>query len=167
LIAKKGLRKIGTHLVVGLSGESKFPVYEGNRLAVGEFVVPAPLFEGTSLTNALGLGFLSRFTVTFDFPGRRMLLSRGEAYARPDDREKSGLILWPRGGTVVVEWVNDESPAKKAGFKKGDILIRLVDLTAAETSFSKLCATKSNAGRIDCLVRRGRENVRLTMHVPE
>ena len=72
--------------------------------------------------NGLGLGFLSRYLVTFDFPRQAMYLKPGRDFNRPRNRDYLGLIIIRRDNKVVVESVAKDNPAELAGIRPGDVL---------------------------------------------
>jgi hypothetical protein len=83
LVASGKLRRVGTTSSESLSARSQCAVFEGALLALGGTSLSNPSFRGGSNFNKLGLGFWSRFVVTFDFPGRRVFLRNGNGYDRP------------------------------------------------------------------------------------
>jgi hypothetical protein len=84
-----GFRELGTDSAVNLSGTSRRPLHRGELLKLGTFSVKEPLFCEARSQSALGLGFWSRFVVTFDFPKPRVYLRKGEVYNGSDRRD------WP------------------------------------------------------------------------
>ena len=67
-----------------------------------------PFFSASGGFNCLGVEFWSRFTVTFEFPGRKVFLSKGQCYGRPDEGDYAGLVLALNGSTVIVRGVLNE-----------------------------------------------------------
>jgi Aspartyl protease len=84
-----GLRELGADSAVNLSGTSRRQLHRGELLKLGTFSVKEPLFCEARSKSALGLGFWSRFIVTFDFPKRKVYLREGNGYNRPDRQD------WP------------------------------------------------------------------------
>lgn len=72
--------------------------------------------------NMLGLGWLSRYTVTFDFPGRTIYLNKGLLFDAPDRRDLSGMHIVDEGGKLIVEQIETDSPAERAGLQSNDVL---------------------------------------------
>lgn len=87
--------------------------------------------QPTSLTfdrgnyNAIGLGLLSRYQVTFDFPRRVAYLKRGLRFGSTDLRDLSGMHIVRDGDHVVIEQVDRGSAADHAGLQAGDILVTI------------------------------------------
>ena len=95
LAKKHGFRQVSTDLAESLSGRSTTRSYQGKVLRLGVFSVESPVL-GESSINMLGLGFWSRFTVTFDSPESKLYLRKGDNYSRPDRWNLSGLHLLNR-----------------------------------------------------------------------
>jgi hypothetical protein len=83
------------------------------------------MISASGTTGNIGGEILRRFTVTFDYPRKRMILEPtervGEAFET--DMIGLGLRMGPEGsGTIQVEWVQPESPAAEAGMLPGDLI---------------------------------------------
>jgi len=89
--------------------------------------------EGTQ--GNIGAGILGRFTVTFDYPHRVVILEPNRRFGDPFEHDMSGLGLRTRGAsydTVEVAWRLANSPASEAGIEVGDV-IESVDGTPTRT----------------------------------
>jgi len=87
----------------------------------------------TATANLLGLNFLSRFLVTFDFAGNKMYLQRRSDYARLIvSPGRSGVRLGKNGMQIKAAWVEPGSPAELAGLHIGQ-QIEQVDWQALGT----------------------------------
>jgi predicted metalloprotease with PDZ domain len=75
----------------------------------------------------LGLSFLSRHIVTFDFPNSKIYFREGNKFNRTDETDMSGLHLYRISGEVVAYSVDDGSPACKAGIKALDVILKIGD----------------------------------------
>ena len=94
------------------------------------------------------MGFWSRFTATFDFPGKRVFLAKGDRYGQADRGDYGGLVLARKGDIIVVDAVLRDSPAMEAGLREGDVVLRVDDSTANEMELpaSVCCWTKPGEG---------------------
>jgi len=88
------------------------------------------LIFGEGSVNNLGLDFLSRHLVTFDFPNNRIYLKKGKGFEKTEEADMSGLHLLNVLNKVIVYSIDESSPAQKAGIKTGDIILKVGDKDA-------------------------------------
>jgi hypothetical protein len=142
-------------------------VFQGSRLTLGGHVVEGPIFRGSPSFSVLGLGFWSRFVVTFDFPKGTAYLAEGRSYGRADLWNASGLRLLLRAGSVVVGSVDEGSPGARAGLKEGDEVTKLGAVRTDKASLFELKGELCRRVRLPCAVRRGGEVLRVTIDLTE
>lgn len=133
-----------------------------NHFVAGDLKYTNLIFEKSSRTGMLGLGFLSRHTVTIDSPGQRAYLKPGKAFERTDENDMSGLHLLARPGGVTVHSVDAKSPAAMAGLKKDDVLL-LIDgkPVQSEALFDVRKLLRSEPGReVTVVFQRGGKKYR-------
>lgn len=75
--------------------------------------------------SSLGLEFLSRHLVTFDFPSNRLYLKKGKDFDKIDEINMSGLHLVCVSNEVVVHSVDEGSPAHEAGIHTDDVIAQI------------------------------------------
>ena len=92
-----------------------------NKMSLGSFEHSGCRVTKTQF-NAVGLGYLSRFVVTFDFPHEAMYLKPGKAYDRPAYHDALGVGVLFQNKQIVVSDVNSNSPAEDAAIQQGDVL---------------------------------------------
>jgi predicted aspartyl protease len=158
--------KVGSSLSETASGTHASSEFRGKRISLGGFSVDQPIFDESPTMSLLGLGFWSRFVVTFDFPNQNMYLRKGKGYERPDLRDLSGLHLLRRDGAVVVHSVDKGSTGSLAGLQAGDKLLILGSSRADETSLFDLKTALCQPGTLKCSMRRGSEERSLTLNLP-
>jgi predicted aspartyl protease len=90
----------------------------------------ADLIFGEANMSHLGLSFLSRHIVTFDFPNSRMYLTKSKGFKKVDETDMSGLHLLRISKQTVVYSVDEDSPAQKAGIRANDIILNVGDKDA-------------------------------------
>jgi hypothetical protein len=87
----------------------------------------------------LGNGALSRFNVTLDYAGRRMVLQPSRRAGDPFEWDMSGMLAEPTGeGAVRVREVLDGSPAAEAGVRKEDRVVKIAGQPVDEKSYFDL-----------------------------
>ena len=79
-------------------------------------------FDTRDMAGNLGGGILSRFLVTFDYPGERLLLSESSETDRPFRVNRAGLQAHGVDGVLTVLHVQKGSPAEEAGWRPGDTI---------------------------------------------
>ncbi|HEY1380114.1 MAG TPA: aspartyl protease family protein [Gemmataceae bacterium] len=158
------LRILGPAQTRGASGDRSVQKGESGVLAVGEVRVDRPVWSSGS-RPILGLGFLSRYVVTFDFRKGVMYLRPGLDVARPDLQDASGLAILHKNGAPMVDQVYAGSPGDKAGVKPGDVVLRVGDVSAGTGSLFGLRKALCGRGQIPVTVRRGDKELAFTLHV--
>ncbi len=134
LIQAQKLKKVSRGLTISLSG-----IFEEQTLALNDFGLGPfthhQLCFSQGRKNILGLRYLSRYVVTFDFPSQKMYLKKGKWFDQPDSRNRnqSGLHIISTDGPTIVKIVDSGSPAARAGIEPKDILLKLDKLNADKT----------------------------------
>ncbi|NLH17780.1 MAG: PDZ domain-containing protein [Phycisphaerae bacterium] len=80
--------------------------------------------------NVLGLGFLTRYRVTLDFPHNRLYLRPGKSVARFENPDMTGLHIIRDEGKTLVHSVDPNSPADQAHICAGDEIVEVNHMTA-------------------------------------
>jgi hypothetical protein len=73
--------------------------------------------------NMIGLEYLFRYVVTFDFPNETAYLRPCRSFARREPGSSSGLSLVEEDGQTVVHAIDPGSPAEVAGFEPDDVIV--------------------------------------------
>jgi hypothetical protein len=89
-------------------------------------------------TSALGLRYLSRFRVTFDFPGKVAYFQKGARYCEPEAVATSGMTLRRVAGKTVVDSIMMDGPADRVGLKPNDVLVQINGKDASSFDFFSL-----------------------------
>lgn len=109
--------------------------------------------------NVVGLAYLARYIVTFDFPRSKMYLKKGKSLDAPDSR----FSLWNvgiarEGEKVVVREVHGYGPAHQIGLKSGDVVESINNCDVKRLSNWQVRRLLGREGRsLSVVVLRGNE----------
>lgn len=113
--------------------------------------------------SELGLGYLSRYVVTFDFPARHVYFRRGKQYARREQYDRAGIPIGRIKERTIVGKVLKGWPGEAAGLEPLDELVSIDRLTAADTSVFELCRAFAIPGDRDVVFLRNGKKMRTTV----
>jgi hypothetical protein len=149
------------------------------RLEVASFFVSNPpitfgedtagLMAAKDHAGLIGAALLQRFTVVYDSPGKRILLTPNRSYGDPPAYDQSGLRIHTEGRSFhkfVVGRVLPQSPAVEAGIEPGDIIESLDRKSANEMTLTQLRSilTQPNA-HYSIGILRGRKHLRVNLQL--
>jgi C-terminal processing protease CtpA/Prc len=89
----------------------------------------------------IGAEFLERFTVVFDSPGQRILLTPNRSYGDPAEYDQSGLRIradGPKYHHFVVTRMVPQSAAVEAGIEAGDVIESIDNLAAQDLTLTEI-----------------------------
>lgn len=112
---------------------------------------------GTSQVESIGVGFLARYLVTFDFPNKAIYLKPGKLFSTPLPRDASGISLISKNEQIVIAGVAEGSPASKEDIKKGDCILSVNSQVAKKWSLPELRNLLTKSGDVVALTVK-REN---------
>jgi hypothetical protein len=137
LIQARKARRVGTAHYLSFCGEGTYDDDLLASLAMGSHqTVNLILTEGD--VSCLGLEYLSRFIITFDFPNKLLYVGEGKAFGKRDGRSLSGLHLVRTNSRIVVDLIDADSPAERSGLNMGDTILTIDDRDADKTSLVEL-----------------------------
>jgi hypothetical protein len=114
----------------------------------------------------LGSECLRRFTLTVDYPNSKVYLEPNNMFAQAFVGDKSGLHVMAEGKDLKSVWVYETlagSPSAKAGFMKGDRILKVDGKPAGGLGVEGLKNyIKSGSKAISFLVKRGGKQLTLT-----
>jgi hypothetical protein len=112
-----------------------------SRFSVGRTEYKDAVFRESD-QSVLGMPFLSRHLVTFDFPNRKMYLKKGKYFDRPTALclapNDLGFTLRRKQNDIFVSEVDPNGPAYAKGIRQKDIIIRVGDQDVASCSLTEL-----------------------------
>ena len=121
------LQAIGSQSFTDAGQSGTTGIYRATAFNVGGNKLVNPVFQEAKF-NCVGLFYLSRFNVTLDFPNKRALLTPGKRPYKTDGRNLGGMDLVQKDGKIVIDSINTESQAEKAGLHVDDEIVSLGDL---------------------------------------
>jgi hypothetical protein len=111
-----------TKMTAGLIGE----------LRIGPFAFAHPpalfstdkvsFFSQSGRAGLIGVAYIRKFRVFIDFPHKKLTFEPNEDVTKPVEFVRTGLDLTKREGKLVVESVEADSAAARAGFLAGDVI---------------------------------------------
>jgi hypothetical protein len=152
---------------VDLFGKTKFRGGCIERLKVGDFT-HRQLYIAEGAADELGLDYLSRFVVTFDFPNDRLYLEKGASFSRIQRFHLSGLAFGRDDGRTIVDEVDEGSVADSAGIKVGDELCQVNGEDAGELSLFEIRRLlSSRAEHLRLILQRGNDRYKVDLRLAE
>jgi len=155
----------------GVGGMVENRIGRIDRLMLGPYSIEAPIavfrrpgpgaISAAGTTGNIGGEVLRRFTLTFDYPHKRMWLVPNAALAEPFETDMTGLVtsaLPDSTRALKVLWLQDDSPATEAGLAPDDVIEAVGGTPMAEIPPPTLRDMFRQPGRTYRLtVRRGSE----------
>jgi hypothetical protein len=144
-------------------------VAETRGFSIGPFTHDRLIVNDDKHFNSLGLGHLSRFTVTFDFPQSTMYLRPGKEFNRADRCDLSGIGLARIYGKTLVSRLDPGSVGASAGLQKWDEILSIDGMPTPTASIFELCRLFTEPGqRRLVLSREGvQKEVVVVLHGPQ
>ena len=142
--------------------------------AIADSVVVGLSVGGTlaslSYDALLGVDFLARYEVTFDYPRRRMILRPRRDRLPPSEFDMSGIfVLAPDRAhrRIEVAEVRAGSPAAAAGLRVGDAIVGAAGVPAESLTVARLRQRLSagDGDRVALAVERGGRRVEVTFRL--
>jgi hypothetical protein len=156
------LRATGDRKFLELSGIGSEQFGTISHFSLGSFR-HQNLRMGSSSQNVIGLGYLSRFRVTIDFPHGQLYLAKGRQFAAPDCGDTCGLAFRFKTGRVEVVFVDQKSPAHSAGAQAGDVIEKVNGKPVSKlkpSEIKRLVTTEGKAVRM--IVKRGEKRAAIS-----
>ena len=153
-------KTIADRSLAGLGGEIRLLALRASSLMLGNLSLREPVVfisqdEGGALASPdydglIGGGVLNRFTVTFDYSRRRLILEPNARYREPVEYDTSGIRLHAEGDdlkTFRVHQLLESSPAVEAGLRTGDVLTDIDGVAASRLSLDEIYRLFKQPGR--------------------
>ncbi|MDF1880382.1 aspartyl protease family protein [Sulfurimonas sp. MAG313] len=110
--------------IVTVSSVSTSREYRLKTLRFANVVYPKVVLQESD-QNAIGLKFLKRHNIVFDFPFNTLYLQHHKDYVKAEALNKSGLRLILKEGKIIVFNTRSLKGALVKGIKKGDEIVSI------------------------------------------
>lgn len=117
----------------GLGGKKEMQLTTLKNFSIGPFrfrQIPTYVFDDSydvtnypQLGGLIGNDLLRRFNLILNYSKSEIYLTPNESFHQPFDYSYTGLTIALIGGKIVVTDVMKDSPAAKAGFREGDVVL--------------------------------------------
>lgn len=134
------LQRRGTETISqGISGISYEKIVQFNDLEAAGFhidhpLVTIPLKRGKGATalgeiaGNLGNDILRHFNLVLDYANQQVIFAKGKNFGKHPLRDKSGILIGrSEFKQPMISFVASDSPAQRAGFLAGDIIVQIDD----------------------------------------
>jgi PDZ domain/Aspartyl protease len=158
--------------VEGVGGKQQMRLTVVKRLRVGPYSfynVPTYLYaDSFNITSypfvggLIGNDLLRRFNQTFNYPAREVHLLPNSRFREPFDYAYTGLAIYFEDNEIKVEDVVPGSPADRAGFMPGDVLISVGNNFSNNIMTYKTILQNSDE-KIKVIVRRDKTLVEISL----
>lgn len=135
-------------------------------IALGRFRHSGTVFTEAAVST-LGMGYLSRYIVTFDFQERKMYLKPGARFNEPSRCNLSGAHLLRLSAKTTVESVDEGSASDRAGLKRGDIIEEIDSRATGSMSMFQIRKLFSMPGKYILRLNRDSAVVQVTLVLKE
>jgi C-terminal processing protease CtpA/Prc len=117
------------------------------------------LIFSESNESRLGYSFLTRHTVTFDFPNSKIYFKKGEMFNKTEEEDMSGLHLYQISDETVTYSVDEGSPAHKAGIRANDVILKIGndDINLYDIWDIRELLRSGNRRKIMMVIKRGND----------
>lgn len=147
-----------------LAGEIETSAGRLSRLTLGSFKREQLVIDRDQ-SSLLGLDYLRRYQITFDFPRRAIYLRPGKQFSDRDSSLIVGCTLAAENGKLIVDSVTPDGPAACSGMLAGDGLQSIDNLPVSAADMLAIKSTLAAKGQrpIRMSLQRGDQLVEITV----
>jgi C-terminal processing protease CtpA/Prc len=105
----------------------------------------------------VGTDFLSKYHITFDYSKRKAYFQKPQDFSTRFSKNRAGIVFKKSylDNQYIVHYVVPNSPAKKAGVKKGDALVSIYKEPASNFTMAEIeRMMKQQSNMMEIHVRR-------------
>jgi membrane-associated protease RseP (regulator of RpoE activity) len=128
------------------------------------------LLASPEIGALIGGEILQRFTVTLDYPHRRIFFEPNGRFADPFPADTSGLSLLARGDDFRLfesDSIEPGSPAHTAGLRKGDRILAIGDRPAREFDLEQIHRVLEKSGKVTLTIERAGKILKLNLKLTQ
>lgn len=179
-------KTIDSHLGATLSGNLVGKLGRLKQIQLGKFTLPkvitsypdsssyVSMKRFTPRNGNIGLGIIKRFHTTIDYINKRLIIKPNHHFKEPFDYNRLGMDIIakaPAYKTFYIAHMRKDSPAMKAGLKKGDQILaidkKMVHNMNISEVYGRLYDRKKKTDTISIYARRGRELIVITLQLSD
>ena len=145
-------------------------------LVLGGIRVPGPLVDldqksqgvEAEINGGIGNEIWRRFTITLDLPDKKIYLQKNAHFPDRFSFVTAGMNVLASGAhyeKLTLHELLPGGPGEKAGFLKGDILLRVKELGNTPLLMANVYPLLHRAGTSHFLVKRGEKTIPLTLEL--
>jgi PDZ domain-containing protein/aspartyl protease len=127
------------------------------------------LMAAKDYAGLIGTEFLERFTVVFDNPGKRILLTPNGSFGKPAEYDESGLRIRAADAgfhKFVVTRIVPGSPATEVGIEPGDVLDSIDNRAAEAMTLTEIRSMlRRSSARYSIGILRGSRHIRVALQL--
>lgn len=167
LVEREKVKLLDQEKGVARSGSRLFQTGRLNEVQLGKFRHEGVLVNSAE-QNAVGIAYLARYIVTFDFPGNKLYLQKGRHFDDPDTRFNLWEVTLEREQEQpVIRAVHSDGPAQRLGLRAGDVVESINGCDAKRMSNWQVRRLLGREGcPLSAVVRRGTETIPLETNPP-
>lgn len=123
-------------------------------------------------SGSIGGGILHRFYVVFNYPKKTIALKKNHFFKDPFEYNLSGIEIYTPNPQIKLYGIlslRENSPAKVAGLKKDDIILKINNISTLRMGFSTVLENLNKRRRkgTTLLVQRDGKQVEIKYHIPK
>ncbi|WP_053337320.1 aspartyl protease family protein [Microscilla marina] len=177
-------KTIKAHLGATLSGNLIGKLGKLKQIQLGKYTLPqvvtsfpdsssyVSMKAFTPRNGNIGLGIIKRFHTIIDYPNKRLIVRPNRHFKDPFDYNRLGMEIIakaPAYKTFYIAQMREDSPAMKAGLKKGDQILAIdkkpvYNMNISEV-YGRLYDHKKKTDKIFIYALRGQELIIATLKV--
>lgn len=113
--------------------------------------------------ETVGLTFLSRFSLIFDFKNEELFMLQGARFEEPDSDDWSDMMMVHNDGRVTIKKTATNGAAELAGIRAGDVVVEVNGKLAATLTLFQIRQLLSKSDTVAMTFRREERDFRVQL----